>query len=464
LIDWVKHQRRDDYWKHGSVCEDYSLIKCPVYAVGGWSDSYTNSVLRLMQGLSGPRKAIIGPWGHQYPHQALPGPAIGYLQEALRWWDQWLKDTDTGILDEPMIRVWMQEYAKPAAVPTIRPGRWVAEPVWPPDADNSRVYHLTNKGLSDQPGAGSILINSAQTLGQTCVSWIGGGGGQPDEPTDQSLDDGGSVCFDLMVAEEFEILGTPKVVVEVASDKPNAILCARLCDVAPDGTSSRVSYGVLNLTHRDGHAQPTAMVPGKPYRVTVKLNDAARTFAAGHTLRLALSNAYWPVIWPSPEATNLTLNLADSRLLLPVRSPRKMDADLAEFGPAVCSPVQSQTPIRLALPQVVEVTRDVRTGQVTTRQVNDGGRFRIDASGWEYGSYSERDRVVAADNPATAECHSRAINEWGREGKHEFRIETEQVMQCNSGEFIIEASMRAYESDEPIFSRSWLERIPRDLV
>ena len=72
---WLAHQRRDAYWKHGSVCEDYAAIEVPVYAVGGWTDGYTNSVLRLLEGLPGPRKGLIGPWPHAFPHYVTPGPA-----------------------------------------------------------------------------------------------------------------------------------------------------------------------------------------------------------------------------------------------------------------------------------------------------------------------------------------------------------------------------------------------------
>ena len=93
---WLSHQRRDAYWKQGSVCEDYSAIECAVYAVGGWADTYTNAVLRLLAGLPGPKKGLIGPWAHQYPHDGVPGPAIGFLQECLRWWDHWLKGRGLG--------------------------------------------------------------------------------------------------------------------------------------------------------------------------------------------------------------------------------------------------------------------------------------------------------------------------------------------------------------------------------
>jgi uncharacterized protein len=127
LETWMRHQRRDAYWRRGSVCEDYDAIQCPVYAVGGWTDGYTNAIPRLLAGLSVPRKGLIGPWAHAYPHFALPGPQIGFLQEMLRWWDYWLKDIDTGVMDEPMLRAWMTESVKPASRHEALPGRWIAE-------------------------------------------------------------------------------------------------------------------------------------------------------------------------------------------------------------------------------------------------------------------------------------------------------------------------------------------------
>ena len=147
---WMQHQRRDAYWRHGSVCEDYSAIQCPVYAVGGWTDGYTNAIPRLLERLTVPRKGLIGPWAHAYPHFALPGPQIGFLQEMLRWWDHWLKGIDTGVMDEPMLRAWMTESVKPASHHETLPGRWVAEPSWPPPGITPRRLFLTDEGLRDE--------------------------------------------------------------------------------------------------------------------------------------------------------------------------------------------------------------------------------------------------------------------------------------------------------------------------
>src|SRR5215468_2923993 len=106
---WLRHQRRDEFWKQGSVCEDYDAIQCAVFAVGGWLDAYTNAVPRLLQGLAAPRRGLIGQWAHRYPHMARPGPAVGFLQVALEWWDMWLKSRPPGAAAEPFLRAWMQE-------------------------------------------------------------------------------------------------------------------------------------------------------------------------------------------------------------------------------------------------------------------------------------------------------------------------------------------------------------------
>ena len=297
---WLQHQRRDAYWKHGSVCEDFAAIQCPVYAVGGWTDAYTNAIPRLLEGLTVPRKGLIGPWAHGYPHFALPGPQIGFLQEMLRWWDHWLKGIDTGVMDEPMLRAWMTESVRPATHHEVLPGRWVAEPSWPSPGITPRRLFLTDEGLRDASAPLTArAVCSPQTVGKCAGNWVPFGQGH-DQAGDQQEDDVRSLVFETPPLDApIEILGAAIVTLDIASDRPLANLAVRLCDVHPSGESLRVSYGVLNLTHRDGHEQPAPLVPGERYRVRIQLNDAGSVFPAGHRVRLALSTAYWPMIWPS---------------------------------------------------------------------------------------------------------------------------------------------------------------------
>ena len=193
---WLDHQRRDEYWRQGSVCEDYRAIRCPVYAIGGWADAYTNDVPRLLRYLTVPRKGLIGPWAHAFPHLAGPGPAIGFLQEALRWWDQWLKGIHTGIMDEPMLRAWIQEPVAPSACYDERPGRWVAEESWPSARIPLREFTLSPRRLGDAAEeACALSLSSPLTTGSASGRWCSFGQ-DPDLPGDQRGDDGGSLIFD----------------------------------------------------------------------------------------------------------------------------------------------------------------------------------------------------------------------------------------------------------------------------
>ncbi len=352
LETWLRHPWRDAYWKHGSVCEDYAAIRCPVYAVGGWTDGYTNAVPRLLAGLTVPRKGLIGPWAHAYPHIARPGPQIGFLQEALRWWDHWLKGVDTGVMDEPMLRAWMTESVRPARSHESLPGRWVAEDRWNLGSGAWRLV-LTDKGLAGEGALSAARdVCSPLTVGACSGSWCPFGRGA-DQAGDQRPDDALSVVFDgAVLTERLEILGAPVVVLDVACDRPVANLVVRLCDVHPDGASLRVSYGVLNLTHRDGHERPAALVPGQRYSVRVQLNDAGAVFPPGHRMRVAISTAYWPMIWPAPEVATVTV--FGGVLELPVRAAREADGELLAFAGAETAAPEQVTTVR---PGVVRIDR-----------------------------------------------------------------------------------------------------------
>ena len=291
--------------------------------MGGWADAYSNAIPRLLAGLECPRKGLIGPWAHLYPHDGVPGPAIGFLQEALRWWDHWLKGTDTGIMVEPMLRVWMQESVPPKPFYKHRPGRWVAETQWPSPRITLQRHWLDVDRLSNTaPTIKSQLdFRSPQTTGVDAGEWCGFGA--PGEtPLDQRGDDGCSLTFDSApLRERMEILGAPLATLEVAADQPVAVIAVRLNDVAPGGASTRVTYGLLNLTHRDSHEHPQPLEAGKRYLINMTLNDVAYAFPPRHKLRLAISTSYWPIAWPAPLAVTLSLFTGESFLDLPVRYP-----------------------------------------------------------------------------------------------------------------------------------------------
>jgi putative CocE/NonD family hydrolase len=317
---WLGHQTNDGYWRQGSIALDWGAIRCPVYVVGGLVDSYGNAIPRLLANLKVPRKGLYGPWRHGYPSPATPGPALDWAWEEVRWWRHWLMGEETGIMDDPMLRVYMPDATAAQVSPGPIPGRWVAERSWPSPDIAARAFHLGPEGLSEAPQpAQTITYAPKEVVGLGKVEWV------PFAPTElpgeQSPDDSRSAVFDTPpLTEDVEILGVPVFRIRVASDVPVAKLAIRLCEVTSAGASWLVSYGLLNLTHRNGHQHPKALEPGAAYDVEVSLNFTAHRFKRGSRIRAAISEGLWPLVWPSPKTPTLTLHLAQSRLDLPVRA------------------------------------------------------------------------------------------------------------------------------------------------
>ena len=461
---WMKHPRRDAYWRHGSVCEDFSAIQCPVFAVGGWADAYTNAIPRLLEGLKTPRLGLIGPWAHLYPQDGKPGPAIGFLQEALRWWDHWLKGADTGVMDAPMLRAFIEDGAAPENRETAR-GRFVGEAIWPTASIERCRFVVNEAGIDRSSPPSAIKVCSPCWTGAAVGEWMCTGA--PNEgPADQRLDDGFSHCFDsLPLDARLEVLGAPEIEFEIASDRPLAQLCARLCDVAPDGRSRRISYGVLNLAHRDSHAEPSAMTPGQFYLVSLKLNDCGFAFAPGHRIRLAISSAYWPLIWPAPDRETLTIKLP-GKLTLPVRHAPPDEAAIA-FAPRASGPDAPKT--RLAEGRVARRANFDLARQVATYETDavgglfGEGAYRNDEIGTSISHDLKRSLTIAADDPLSARYDIAQSYEMGREGWR-IRIETRLAMRATRDHFLVEGKLAAFENGALVRERDFAETIARDHV
>lgn len=465
---WLRHQRLDDYWKHASVCFDYAAIECPVWFWGGWADLYRDTPFRLAAHLRVPHKVTVGPWAHLYPHEAEPKPAVGFLQESLRWWDRWLKGKETGVEREPAIRFYMMESVPPVPHLTERPGHWIEESSWPSPHVTTRTLLLSPGGLEAEPAApqrATLTVASPQSTGLASGDWasfaVAG-----DLPGDQALDAFGSLEFDgEPLTERLELLGHALATIDVAVDRAVAIITARLIDVAPDGRATLVARGFLNLSQRESRESPSAVVPGERYRATVQMTGTAYAFPAGHRIRLALSTAYWPVIWPSPEPVVLSLFTGASMLELPVRQPQAADAGVPPLPASEASPA---SPMTLLRPGKLErsVTLDQLSGEVTHRLYIDGGTFgpwgklRLDATGMEMSHIYERLYAIRPADPLSARAVMIQSCEMGR-GAWQVRIDTHAQMSSTRGTFELNAWVEAREGTELLCRREWQASIPR---
>ncbi|MGW2958906.1 CocE/NonD family hydrolase [Streptomyces sp. NPDC001220] len=450
LHTWLDHQERDAYWRHGSVCEDYTAIDAAVLAVGGWHDPYRDTVLRLVEHLPADRvRGLIGPWSHQYPDRGLPpGPAIGFLQETLRWWDQHLKDTDTGVLREPLLRAWINDPVPPATSYDTMPGRWVGESNWP-----SSQVTWSERALAPDCRT-PVLVRSPLHTGLDAGRFFPFGNAS-DLPPDQREEDGRSVCFDSApLAERVEILGRPRVRLRLDSATPRAHVIVRLCDVAPDGSSTLVTRGALNLLSRHGRDRAVEWTPGTYEDVEVELTGIGYAFPPGHRVRVAVSDVYWPWVWPHGERGELRVVPADSAVLLPVRAA--VEEPPIVFEEPEQAPALPVTYDRPAEPRPERlVTHDVAAGEWTLEVDPNYGGSRTYPDGLRYEESARETYRVRGGDPLSAS----AVSQWRirlrRGDDYDAEIMTRTELRATAADFVMDSRIEARANGETVAKRSW---------
>ena len=453
---WLNHQNRDAYWKHGSICEDYKAITAATLAIGGWADAYKNAVSHLVENITAPVKGIVGPWVHKYPHFAVPEPRIGFLQEALRWWDHWLKNIDQGVEADPDYTAYLMDGVRPQTSYERRDGHWIAENNWPQGLTYQTLHLQNDQILGSEPAQLQTVINSPQTCGlsggEYCSIWLGA-----EMPGDQRADDALSACFTSAVLEQdYDIVGAPELVLRLRVDKPAAQIAVRLNHIHPDGASTRVTYGVLNLAHHQGFDKAQPLVPHDIIEVSVLLDQIAYRVPKGHQIRIAISTSYWPLLWPSPEAA--TICLITGELNLPTRaSGSTNERNFAEPEAETPWDIEVIRPAGNSRKQ----TSDLATGQVTLEIIDDFGRVKDNDHGLINDCIAREYWHIHPDDPlsAAAQTHWTTCN---ARGDWSVRTETYANMRSDAQQFYLTARLEAYENDVLIYDKELEHTIPRD--
>lgn len=492
IDDWLSHQRRDAYWKHASVCETPEAITVPVLAVGGLLDEYRTTLFRLMENAERRRQAgeeappvhaLLGPWAHNYPHQAAPGPGIDFIAESVRWWDRWMRGIDNGVSEQPQLRAFVPDSAPIGSDREERAGRWIAEQSWP--SPQITETPLTAEGACQ---AGSSVLDSTLDIGFQGGSWLqfGEAAGMAG---DQAADDARSYTLDWAQPNGLEIVGTPRVRVRVNSDRDRGVIAARLNDVAPDGSSRLVTIGLFNLTHHSGHEHPEALTPGESIDAEFSLLAVTHRFAPGHSLRLSVSASFWPNLWPSPEATHITIEDAPV-FTVPVRTA---DAVLDAETTAALADTLGQPPVAPentvetdGTPMTRELVADLTHGSATVATYIEGWQTdRVD--GLFYG-HTELDSFErTAGDPTSAKAVSERTIRYRRPAQSrgtrsageaarvaagaasvddqgwDVELRTRSTMTGDRDTFVVTNELAAYKDGRPFHSRTTTASIPRDL-
>lgn len=446
IISWLQHQTEDEYWLTGSLKTDYSSIDCPVWVIAGSADGYHNMAFRTLENVKPFTKILFGPWSHMALENSIPGPHLDSVPEMLKWWDRWLKGIDNGLDREPPIQVYMRRFTTPEPDLWIHRGEWRQEPEWPV-ARGVEVSRSLGEGTDEMEIRGDVGFYGSIWCAGT-MPW--------GPPMDQRLDEALSLVYDLAgpLEEEIEVLGHPRASITVTSSVPVAFLSAKLCDVAPDGSSAMVSRGILNLTHRDSSSDPQPLEPGTPYEVTIGLDACAWIFEAGHRVRLNLAPSDWPSSWAPPLAGTLTIDRAGSRLVLP-----ELHGD-----PVAPPPVFQPPPEPYAQPErskvVWKLEHDVLARE--RRAVVDYGSGEYESGGFRMSDAFGGTVTVSTENPGISSSVSHS-NYTVHFPETSASADARLRLVSDSSTYRIEVELDVDENGERKFSKRWERVIPRHL-
>ncbi|OUS37346.1 hypothetical protein A9Q94_05940 [Rhodobacterales bacterium 56_14_T64] len=458
--EWTSHSNRDEYWKHGSVCEDYSAIKASVLAMGGLHDGYRNTMAHLVENMQAPVKGIAGPWNHKYPHISTIAPSIDYLNIAVRWWDHWLKGIDNGVDTDPAYSVYIMDSVLPTPSIDHRAGRWIGEDSWPSPQISPRPFDFGDGTL----GASlpfETTVSTDMACGRDCGEYFPFGFGPGELPDEQTHDDALSACFDSMpVGEDCEIVGAPEVRLTLSSDMPKAQIIVRLCDIFPDGTSAFISLGLLNLRHRDGFDEACDLVPSEDYDVSVTLDQSAYKLPQGHRLRVSVSTSYWPYCWP--EGSPFALTLRAGTLTVPFRQAVGGTGEIS-FDPPVVIETRPYKELKSAT-EFKERIEDPDTGKITLKISGDHGCQEDLESGLITQSDVSETWTIERDDPASAQVEiiwNRGLARGHNPGDWNVNTRVTTHMWGKENQFFILQKLEAFEDGESVFEKVMQDSIDR---
>lgn len=456
LLTYLKQQKDGDFWRKNSLRWQYDKIRIPCYLIGGLLDGYRDSIPRMLENMKVPIKAEIGPYNHAWPDDGTPGPNYEWRHEAVRFWDQWLKGKNTGVLDDPRLAVFLRDGHPPDAALATTPGRWITEN-WPiPGTTWRRFFPGENRQLIADPGPlGQESLYYVPTYGINTGLWWG-------EPTaDMRPDDAGSLVFDSPPLEEgFEIVGFPQVRLRVSADAPLANWVARLEDVFPDGRVSLVAGALLPGAQRDSRLDPKALVPGKKYDLEFEMHFTTWTFKPGHRIRLSVSNSLFPMIWPTPYlmTTRLVTGTETTRIELPViprkergtpsfkaPEPREERGDARDLGGGAW-------PIGF-----FEWRRDLSTGTVG---VEWRGTSTWEIKGRRYHATEKNYYETAEKDPARSRFTGEDSDRIELPGRTLYLLSHVEI-RSDEKNFHVSFVRQIFENDTLVRRREWKETVPR---
>ena len=452
---YLQHQHDGPFWRER--VRPLSEITIPTFLIGGLQDGYRDNIPDMLMQSKAPMRAIVGPWNHSFPNNADFGPRVEWRDQAVRWFDYWLKGRDTGVRDDPRLVIYMQHWHAPDPNLPDVPGEWRREDVWPPaEAKNATLFLQPDHMLSDSATAPAThQLKYIATVGVEAGFWWG------ELLSDPRPVDAFSLVYDSApLREDTAILGRPRALLQASASAIQADWFARLSDVAPDGTVTQITGAGINGAQRESMSEPRDLEPGKVYSLAIEMHLTSWIFPKGHRIRVAISNALWPMVLPTPYSMTTLLQLGGergSRLVLPI------------------VPAKGNTPPAFSPPQPIEERTDIKSegfpwpGQWTVERDEAGQKTTVHWKGkdgykYPWGTQDDSESMTYEGDDAHPEsCTVRGEAESifalkGRTLVWRGRL----LVTTDQKNFYYKYTRELVKDGQMLKSKTWQETIPRD--
>lgn len=433
IIPWLSHPERDRYWQAKAA----PASTVPLLLYSGWADKYATSVLRIAAAWKGPVRTIIGPWEHAVPSTAARGPRIGFLQEALRWWDRWLKGRDTGVMEDPPLRIWV---AEPDRKGGLEHGNWRSMP-WPMERGPSLELRFGTGQIVLSPDPRSPQKLDADLYEDAPGAW----------PTAGTL-------MGPVAETDIDIVAAPVLACRLRANRPGGLMVARLLDIAPDGQAVRMTTAALNLAFHDGSGRNAPPAANEWIEVALPFQATVWRLKAGHRLGLSLSADGWPTLWPGRTHATLTLDRASLTLSVPLANDSMTTP--RHFAQPVTAPGAALGPTRWLNPANEPLPGPGLTG--ATAYSPSPAAWHLDATGTDYYRASRFELALSdgGRQAAAAKVFRVAFErpDWS------IRIDTRLIVRSTPAAFRVDWTLQAVENGRTIFDHGEAAIVPRSAV
>lgn len=455
VLTYMKQPVDGPFWRRNGLRYRQDALTIPAYLIGGLLDGYRDMPLRALGYLKSPVKVEIGPWNHAWPNDGEPGPNYEWRSRAVRWWNHWLRGEDTGLLREPRLLIYQRSGHPPDRNQVKTPGAWRFED-WPiKGAEPLRLWPGLDHSMQKAPGDTPFdqLLQYQPGSGTAAADWWG------ETTGNMAGDDAGSLYFDTPVLKRpIAIAGLPQVRLQVVVNAPLANWTARLEDVGPDGQVALVTGGIINGTQSQSTTAPTRLVPGQEYTLQFEMHFTTWTFQPGHHIRLAVSNAQFPMVWPTPYPLTSTVKLGA------ITSVELPTIPLTSAYPAPALPAPEP---RAPAPDVTYHEAGERTDRVSYEPVTGMTTVVWDSpSSWNIGAvrfdYTENETYRTSErDPSRSSFLARATHRIRPPGR-DLLLETIIDIQSDSTAFHVIVTRTLSSGGKQVRRKQWQEAVARE--